>query len=248
MRSVGAGLYDTCKRGERAASVPDLFNRFELVNNPATLQLKTALAEKYPNIRWSDSEFETENQQKVEYEGEYWICDAIDGAVQFLQGIYSYAMSLCLVRDGRPLLSFVYDPSHDELFYAVAGEGAFLNGKPIRVAAKEKLKEAIGRLDGYYEFGDEIYNWIAGAFIGARSRRSRFRSSWKQLYVGHFGDYSIQSYPSPKYERRAERHLFLRIQQRLNKFHKAMFEREKKRLPSSRQPFLFPVADSLRPA
>ncbi|MBU7316601.1 inositol monophosphatase family protein [Paenibacillus oleatilyticus] len=180
---------------------------------PATLQIKTALAEKYPNIRWSDSEFETENQQKVEYEGEYWICDAIDGAVQFLQGIYSYAMSLCLVRNGRPVLSFVYDPSHDELFYAVAGEGAFLNGKPIRVAAKEKLEEAIvcttppsfpakdieitdltlrgfnhiiprafavrmlgsislqlaytacGRLDGYYEFGDEIYNWMAGALL-----------------------------------------------------------------------------------
>lgn len=180
LRSVGAGLYDTCKRGERAASVPDLFNRFQLANNPATLQLKTALVEKYPNIRWSDSEFETENQQKVEYEGEY---------------------------------CFVYDPSHDELFYAVAGEGAFLNGKPIRVAAKEKLMEAIvcttppsfpandieitdltlrgfnhiiprafavrmlgsislqlaytacGRLDGYYEFGDEIYNWIAGALL-----------------------------------------------------------------------------------
>lgn len=122
-------------------------------------------------------------------------------------------MSLCLVRDGRPVLSFVYDPSHDELFYAVAGEGAFLNGKPIRVAAKEKLEEAIvcttppsfpakdieitdltlrginhiiprafavrmlgsislqlaytacGRLDGYYEFGDEIYNWMAGALL-----------------------------------------------------------------------------------
>ncbi|MCP1359268.1 inositol monophosphatase family protein [Aneurinibacillus migulanus] len=213
LKTVGTGLNEKCKREERSSSVTDLFNQFELSNDWATNQIKVAMAEKYPNIHWSGSEFETQNQQKVEFQGEYWICDAIDGAVQFLQGIYSYTISLCLVRDGQPVLSFVYDPSHDELFHAVAGEGAFLNGKRISVATKEKLGEAIvsttppsfptkeiestnltlkgfgqiiprafavrmlgsvslqlaytacGRLDGYYEFGDEFYNWIAGALL-----------------------------------------------------------------------------------
>ncbi|MGR5964128.1 inositol monophosphatase family protein [Bacillus cereus] len=61
----------------------------------------------------------------------------MDGAVQFLQGINSYAINLCLIRDGQPAVSFVYDPSHQELFHAIAGEGAFLNGKKIQVAKKQ---------------------------------------------------------------------------------------------------------------
>ncbi|NOJ73237.1 inositol monophosphatase family protein [Paenibacillus alvei] len=213
LKSAGAALYEILKRGERAYSAVELFKQFEFANNQAANQIRNELADKYPDIQWSASEFETQKQQKAEFEGEYWICDAIDGAVQFLQGIYSYAMSLCLIRNGAPVLSFVYDPSHDELFHAIAGGGAFLNGKPIRVAAKKELGEAIisttppsfpakavdvteltikgltrmiprafavrmlgsislqlaytacGRMDGYYEFGDEFYNWMAGSLL-----------------------------------------------------------------------------------
>ncbi|WP_442950419.1 inositol monophosphatase family protein [Paenibacillus sp. DMB20] len=60
--------------------------------------------------------------------------------MQILQGISSYAIHLCLIRDGEPVLAFVYDPVHRELFHAVAGQGAFLNGSRIQVAQKKKIK------------------------------------------------------------------------------------------------------------
>lgn len=125
IKSVGERLYMISKQGEYASSAEGLFEKFKGSNAWATNQIKTALAEKYPHIKWSESEFDVQNQSNAEFQEEYWVCDAIDGAVQFLQGINSYAINLCLIRDGQPVLSFVYDPSHQELFYAIAGEGAF---------------------------------------------------------------------------------------------------------------------------
>ena len=37
------------------------------------------------------------------------------------------------------MLGVVYDPMRDHLFCAQAGQGAFLNGTPLRVAEREKL-------------------------------------------------------------------------------------------------------------
>ncbi|SFM15097.1 Inositol monophosphatase family protein [Rugamonas rubra] len=68
--------------------------------------------------------------------GEYWICDAIDGAVMFVRAIPNWAMSLTLVRDGEAVFAAVYDALHDETFHALAGGGAFRNGKAMRVNDK----------------------------------------------------------------------------------------------------------------
>ncbi|MDA1917274.1 inositol monophosphatase family protein [Bacillus sp. SW7] len=211
IKSVGEHLFTLSKQEEYVSSAEGLFEKFKRSNDWATNKIKTALSERYPHSKWSDSEFDIQNQSNAEYQEEYWVCDAIDGAVQFLQGIHSYAINLCLIRGGQPVISFVYDPSHQEFFHAIAGEGAFLNGKRIQVAKKTKLVDSIisttppsfpskdieltestlkamsqivtktfairmlrsvslqlayvacGRLDGYYEFGYELYNWIAGS-------------------------------------------------------------------------------------
>ena len=43
-------------------------------------------------------------------------------------------ISVALIKDGRPVLGVVYNPYRDEMFYAEAGKGAFLNNDPIRVS------------------------------------------------------------------------------------------------------------------
>ncbi|MGG4266708.1 inositol monophosphatase family protein [Peribacillus simplex] len=211
IKHVGVRLYEMSKR-EKSSS-EDLFNQLKEHEDWATKKLKVTLTKKYPNIHWFISPFETELLHKVEIQGEYWVCNVTFGSIQFLQGIPSYAINLCLIRDGQPVLSFVYDPSQQELFYAIAGEGAFLNGKQIQVTQTVKLKDAIisttspsylgknteltnltlrgmaliipqafsfkilgsaplqlayiacGRLDGYWEFGVNFYNWVAGALL-----------------------------------------------------------------------------------
>ena len=76
--------------------------------------------------------------------GEYlWAVDALDGTTNFIRGIPQYAVSVALVRNGQIIAGAVYDPSRDELFSALRGQGATRNGQPIHVSGAETLQDAI---------------------------------------------------------------------------------------------------------
>jgi len=60
-----------------------------------------------------------------------WIVDPLDGTVNYLYGLPSWAVSVGVELDGQPVVGVVFVPARDELFQAVAGGGAQLNGKPI---------------------------------------------------------------------------------------------------------------------
>lgn len=72
-----------------------------------------------------------------------WVCDPIDGTTNFVHGIPSCTVSLALAHYGEPVLGVIYEPSRDELFAAVRGAGATLNGEPIRVRPDQALGEAL---------------------------------------------------------------------------------------------------------
>jgi myo-inositol-1(or 4)-monophosphatase len=63
-----------------------------------------------------------------------WVVDPIDGTDNFLRGIPFWCVSIGLVADRRALLGYIYNPVTEELFSAVKGGGAFLNGEAIRVS------------------------------------------------------------------------------------------------------------------
>jgi myo-inositol-1(or 4)-monophosphatase len=60
-----------------------------------------------------------------------WVVDPIDGSINYLQSLPLYAISIAYREAGVFRLGVVYDPSRDELFSAVFGEGARLNDEPI---------------------------------------------------------------------------------------------------------------------
>jgi len=62
-----------------------------------------------------------------------WIVDPVDGSLNFLHGIPIFAVSIAYRTAGLYRVGVVYDPCRDELFHAVTGGGAFLNGHAIRV-------------------------------------------------------------------------------------------------------------------
>ena len=72
-----------------------------------------------------------------------WVVDPIDGTVNLFYGIPHYAISIACRLDGRTLAGAIYDPSRDEMFSAHAGGGSSCNGRPIHVAKRVELKEAI---------------------------------------------------------------------------------------------------------
>ncbi|GAK33977.1 inositol-1-monophosphatase [alpha proteobacterium Q-1] len=69
-----------------------------------------------------------------------WVVDPIDGTRAFLRGDPSFAVSVALVQNGRPVLGAVYRPASDEMYLAQTGCGASLNGKSLKVSKRKSLE------------------------------------------------------------------------------------------------------------
>jgi len=65
-----------------------------------------------------------------------WIIDPIDGTHNYAHGIGVYGTMVALEYKGMPIVAAIYIPFFDELFTAVKGKGAFLNGKKISVSSR----------------------------------------------------------------------------------------------------------------
>ncbi|MCC6378594.1 MAG: inositol monophosphatase [Burkholderiales bacterium] len=72
-----------------------------------------------------------------------WVVSPIDGATNFAHGYPRYAVSIALAHGVEITHAVVLDPLHDELFTAVRGKGAQLNGSPMRVSACTRLEDAL---------------------------------------------------------------------------------------------------------
>lgn len=59
-----------------------------------------------------------------------WIVDPIDGTRAFLAHRHDWAVSAALVEGGRPAAAALFAPVDDTLFFAVAGQGTTINGRP----------------------------------------------------------------------------------------------------------------------
>ncbi len=72
-----------------------------------------------------------------------WFVDPLDGTTNFIQNLPMFAVSIALLKESEVLCGVVYDPVHDELFQAERGQGAFCNGKPIRVSQENNFSRAV---------------------------------------------------------------------------------------------------------
>lgn len=85
-----------------------------------------------------------------------FVVDPIDGTVNFTYGIPHACVSIALQCRGnravasahadaafKTTMGLVYDPFTDEMFTAIRGQGAKLNGKAIHVSDRERMDEAI---------------------------------------------------------------------------------------------------------
>ncbi|MDH4196817.1 MAG: inositol monophosphatase [Candidatus Aminicenantes bacterium] len=84
-----------------------------------------------------------ENLDRRGTSGCRWVLDPLDGTTNFAHTLPIFSVSLALERQGEILLGVVYDPMRDEMFWAAAGEGAFLNGRPVRVSPVDRLDRSL---------------------------------------------------------------------------------------------------------
>ncbi|MBN2856847.1 MAG: inositol monophosphatase [Candidatus Delongbacteria bacterium] len=72
-----------------------------------------------------------------------WIIDPLDGTTNFIHGLSHSAVSIAFYTNGAVQTGVIYDPYKDELFHAVKGHGAYLNGKSISVSGTSDMKQSL---------------------------------------------------------------------------------------------------------
>ena len=76
--------------------------------------------------------------------GVTWVIDPLDGTINYLYGIPIFAVSIAASLRGRSVVGVVHNPVTAETFTASEGEGALLNGRPLRLEATGRpLGEAL---------------------------------------------------------------------------------------------------------
>lgn len=90
-----------------------------------------------------------------------WIIDPLDGTNNYLHRLPHFAVSIAYYHLGRPKVGVVYNPARDDWYTAVAGVGAFHNGKRAEVSTAATLREAMIGCGFYYDRGDMMRRTLA---------------------------------------------------------------------------------------
>ncbi len=136
-----------------------------------------------------------------------WYIDPLDGTTNYLHGIPQYAVSIGLIghagtpdQNGSPLLvdtplvAVVYDPCRDEMFTAIRGAGAQLNGSPIHCSRTTEFSQALlgtGLPFRDYSFTDEYMPALKDAIHQTRGIRRNGAAALDLAWVacGRFDGY-----------------------------------------------------------
>lgn len=70
---------------------------------------------------------------KAGQSGFTWVVDPIDGTSPFVNGMPNWCVSIAVIACGEPVIGVIMAPCQQECFVAARGQGATLNGRPLRV-------------------------------------------------------------------------------------------------------------------
>jgi myo-inositol-1(or 4)-monophosphatase len=103
---------------------------------------RATIAERFPDHVVLGEEF-VEAGQRESVAHMCWVFDPVDGTTNYAHGLPIFCSALSLEIDGEPHVAAVYDPSRRELFTAERGQGAWLNGAPLRVSSAATLIDSL---------------------------------------------------------------------------------------------------------
>ena len=93
--------------------------------------------------------------------GTTWYVDPLDGTNNFAHGVPVFAVSLAAVDAEGPVAGVTLDPLRGELFKAVRGGGAFLNGQRLSVSDRRTLDRSLVATGFPYDKGSNPDNNLA---------------------------------------------------------------------------------------
>ncbi|POX46475.1 inositol monophosphatase [Streptomyces sp. Ru71] len=133
-------LLRTAPRPAPAADFAGFAAAFAAAEEAPAAVLRRRLDRLRPGVAWTE---ELDSLAAVPARGEVWIVDVIDGAVQYMQGLPQFCVSLALVRDAEPVAAVLHAPLLRETYRAALGQGATRDGRPIGPSAKADPAAAV---------------------------------------------------------------------------------------------------------
>jgi myo-inositol-1(or 4)-monophosphatase len=157
------------------------------IGTVATDILKPALTKILPQARWIEDDQETSPLPP----GEWWAVDPTEGGVNYIHGMDEWAVTVALIRDNVPVLAVVHEPVNDRTWTAVRDGGAFLNGRPLTVAAKHDVGAALVTTTQPRTRNRDFADAVAALLDQVLLIRSTVPSTFPQLHVaaGHVDAY-----------------------------------------------------------
>jgi myo-inositol-1(or 4)-monophosphatase len=148
-------LVSDVDRGSQAAAVQAIAQAFA----PAWIVGEEALVQIHPDRTTTELPALGHDEQRRWARPDlasYWLIDGLDGTANYLRGLRPFCAAVAYVENGRLAVSAVYDPFADELFCAVDGEPATLNGLATAVSPTSALEGAVIATETFRPF------WSAG--------------------------------------------------------------------------------------
>ena len=97
--------------------------------------IRRRLGERYPDDRLTGEEYAAEGGSGPRR----WSIDPIDGTGNLVHGLPLWAISIGLIENGQPVLGVIAIPPLAELYWAVKGQGAWLDGKQLQARDAESI-------------------------------------------------------------------------------------------------------------
>ena len=123
---------------------------------------------------------------KTEMQNEYnWTIDPIDGTKYFAHRAPLFYTQVSLLKDGKPVISFVYQPVSKQLFSAVKGYGSYLNEvKLTPPTSTTALEAAIIDFDmGSLKGEENIWKFEIIEKVSKKIYRPRFTGGYLSIYL-----------------------------------------------------------------
>ncbi len=100
--------------------------------------IKGIIRKKYPshNILAEESGYSEKGSDYT------WLVDPLDGTRNYKRGSPFFSVSISVSKGNELVMGLVYVPYMNELYHAVKGKGAYINGKRIRVSANTDLSKS----------------------------------------------------------------------------------------------------------
>ncbi|WP_053406368.1 inositol monophosphatase family protein [Persicobacter sp. CCB-QB2] len=139
-RAAGAFQRNECRQMDKSKiEKKGLNDLVSYVDKETEKMLVSKLSQLFP-----EAGFITEEGTTAQGQAEYtWVIDPLDGTTNFLHQLPLYSVSIGLLHEGKPVLGVIYAPETEEMFSAVKGEGAYLNGKQIEVSQADQFSDSL---------------------------------------------------------------------------------------------------------